>query len=64
MLRSITFVCVSVDVGPQNITVGCWELNMNMSLLRSFSSIPLLYFEGLHNESLALRYVMSVDASM
>ena len=30
------------DVGPQNITVGCWELNLNLSLLAQVFKHPVV----------------------
>lgn len=37
--------------GLLEYSMGCWELNLNLSLLRNFSSIQLLNYEDPHDEN-------------
>ena len=53
----ILHITLFSDVGLQNITVGCWGFNLTCS----FSSISLIYFENIQNESCMLRNVMHLS---
>lgn len=46
------------DVGPQNITVRCWEFSLNQSLLGQTSSISLSHSECPRNERWTLSNIM------
>lgn len=47
-------------MGPQNITVGCWEFSWIWVSLHRFPSIPLLYSEGPQNTRCLLSNAMSI----
>ena len=49
--NSATHITLLSNMDLHNISMGRWELRLNLSLPRSFSSIPLLYSESPHNES-------------
>jgi hypothetical protein len=45
-LNIVGFFCITLlcDMGPHNIIVGCWELNMNLSLPMQLFKRPTVTF--------------------
>ena len=48
------FITLLNDVGPQNITVGCWELNYNMSFAADLSEHPIIILWGSIEQALSV----------
>ena len=41
-----TAITSLINVGPHNITMGCWELSLNLSLLAQLFEHPDVIFRG------------------
>lgn len=55
---TMKFIILLSDMGPHNITIRCWEFNLNMSLPAQFLSIRPLHYEGPWNKSYTLNKFM------
>ena len=46
MMCDQVWICIIlfIDIGPQNITMGCWELKLNLSLPVQLFKPPIVIF--------------------
>lgn len=57
-LKQLEPIILLAIMGPRNMSMGCWELNLNLSLLAQGMCIPWLNSQGSQNKCTLLSNLM------